>query len=371
LARVSIIGARGMHGAYGGIEKVLGQICPRLAGAGHRVTVYSEAGDERGPSPNLSVVPTAAWSGKYTETLSRTVLSLWRALRSRDDIINLVALGPGSMAWLPRLAGRKVVVSVHGLDWKRNKWPTLARRAIQLAEWLVARCAHEITVVSRELEDHFLDNYGRKVRYIPNGVELGRGRFDADIALLAEMGLTRDGYILFASRLVPEKAAHELIAAFNTIDTTLRLVIAGGARYDDEYVARLKNSDLTGRCVFTGHLGGNSLHALFANAYLYVLPSHIEGMSLSLLEAMGHGCAVLVSDIPANKEVIGDCGFTFPVGSIERLRHALSDLIQRPEKVLAMRSRGQARAAALYSWDAVARNYADMYDTLGSSRGTA
>ena len=184
------------------------------------------------------------------------------------------------------------------LDWNRAKWPLPARMALKAAEKSIGTFANDITVVSRELGTYFQDTYSRDTVYTPNGVVIRSGA--ADPSILGEMGLEKAQYVLFASRLVPEKGAHELIEAFTRLDSDMRLVVAGGGRYDQDYVDLLKALDPGGRCVFTGHLTGERLEAVFKGTYLYVLPSHMEGLSISLLEAMGYGCAVLVSDIPEN-----------------------------------------------------------------------
>lgn len=366
--KVAIIGSRGAHSNYGGIEKVLGQIAPRLTKLGHSVDVFcSRPGDlPRESAQCVRSIHVPALRGKYTETLSRSLVGTALALAKGYDVINLVAVGPGILSVLPHLAGVPVVVSIHGLDWRRDKWPGPARAALRLAERTIVSQADEITVVSRQLQQYFYDTYRRSTIYTPNGVEVQTSQWDA--AILASFGLSAGSFVLFASRLVPEKGAHELVAAFNRLRTDKTLVIAGGSHYDQSYVDRLKAADTTGRCVFTGHLTGAVLNTLFQGAYLYTLPSHVEGLSMSLLEAMGFGKATLVSDIPENVEVIGDCGFRFPVGSIDALAAGLQRLLDDPDSVAAMGLMARTRAHHLYSWDSVAEQYSGVYERIGGRR---
>ncbi|WP_431858572.1 glycosyltransferase family 4 protein [Azospirillum sp.] len=366
--KIAIIGSRGMHASYGGIERVLCELCPRLAALGHEVHVFSEAGcplpDK--PAPGVHIVKVRGLPGKYTETLSRSALSLAIALTQRFDVINLVAIGPGALSFIPRLAGKPTVVSVHGLDWRRDKWPWIARVLLRSAERMIVLAADEITVVSRQLETHFAQAHGRAVVHIPNG--LNRRDVHPDQECLDDFGLEAGRYVLFASRLVAEKGAHELIEAFNGVDTDMKLVIAGGTRYDQRYAARLRALDTTGRCIFTGHVTGRSLDALFAGAYFYALPSHLEGLSLSLLEAVGFGKATLVSDIPENIEVVGEHGLTFPVGRVDLLRDRLQQLIDHPQLVEDIAARVRTAVPRHYAWDTLARRYAQTFEDLVARR---
>jgi glycosyltransferase involved in cell wall biosynthesis len=362
-----VIGSRGIHSSYGGIEKVLAQLCPRLVALGHVIDVFSEDCAEARMlrTDGVGSIPVCSIPGKYTETISRAFVATVDAIAGRYDVINLVAVGPGILSVMPRLLGKPVVVSIHGLDWRRDKWPLPARTALKAAERVIVSSASAVTVVSRELQTYFKSTYGLETVHAPNGASFRDEPID--LAPLATFGLEPGGYVLFASRLVAEKGAHELIQAFAQVPTDAKLVIAGGGRYDQAYVEALRTFDTSGRCVFTGHLSGASLDAVFAGARLYVLPSHVEGLSLSLLEAMGHGLPALVSDIPENIEVVGDCGATFRTGDVDALATALAEALCAPGNLAAMGERGRARVRRLYSWDAVAERYSDLYQRVASS----
>lgn len=368
--KIAIIGSRGMGANYGGIEKVLSEICPRLVGHGHEVHVYGEAINGL---PNTTIIDgvkiirVGCIPGKYTETLTRTCFSLARAIFKDYDVINLVAMGPGMFSPVPRLMRKPTLVSIHGLDGKRDKWPWFAKAMLQSAERMISVSSHEITVVSQQLKTYFSKVYGRDVVHIPNGLNVRDE--PADTLMLDQLDLKPNEYVLFASRLVGEKGAHELIEAFREIDTSKTLVIAGGARYDRNYVESLyRAAGKSDRIKFTGHVTGPLLDALFAGAYLYVLPSHMEGLSLSLLEAVGYGKACLVSDIPENLEVIGDYGFTFPVGDVGAMRDSLQQLLDDENLVADMAAAVRGHAARQYAWDNLALQYSDIYEALGRRR---
>jgi glycosyltransferase involved in cell wall biosynthesis len=367
--RIAIVGSRGMGGSYSGIERVLLKVCPRLAALGHEVDVFGDGKQSDLDLPDgVREIYCPAIAGKYTETLTRSAYGTVASLLRSYDVLNLTAIGPGGFSPVAHLFGMPVVVSVHGLDWARDKWPLPARLALKGAERIIVGSADQITAVSKQLVRYFRENYNREVIHTPNGVDRNNKLPDRD--LLKSMGLAPDAYILFASRLVKEKAAHELIAAFNQVDTNMTLVIAGGDRYDKAYVASLRSLDRTGRCVFTGHLEGDRLEHVFRGAALYVLPSHIEGLSLSLLEAVGHGKPIVVSDIPENLEVAGDAAVAFRVGDVAGLAAALHTVLDNSQLRARLAADVGERAASLYSWDLVAQRYLEAYERAIDRRGS-
>ena len=92
-------------------------------------------------------------------------------------------------------------------------------------------------MLSKGVQDYFKDTYGRETRFIPNGVNRPE-LIEADE--LKQYGLTKDSYILFLGRLVPEKGLRYLIKAFKEVKTDKKLVIAGGASDTDAFAAELK-----------------------------------------------------------------------------------------------------------------------------------
>lgn len=198
----------------------------------------------------------------------------------------------------------KVVVTIHGIDWQREKWKNgFGSKFIRQGERNAVKYADEIIVLSKGVQDYFQETYGRKTHFIPNGVNRPAIK-NAEI-ITEKYGLTKDSYFLFLGRLVPEKGIRYLVEAFKQIKTDKKLVIAGGSSDTDEFACKLKElSKSDSRIIFTGFVQGEILDELYSNAYVYTLPSDLEGMPLSLLEAMSYGNCCLVSDIPECTEVV-------------------------------------------------------------------
>lgn len=356
--KIAYIGSRGFPGFNAGVEKSLEEICPRMAARGHEMTLYcSEQVTTSEPSyKNTLLHRMPAIPTKHLETLSRTAFSAWDALFRGYDIVHFHSIGPALLSWLMVFNHCKTVVTVHGLDWQRAKWGALAKGCLQGGEMASVFFPDQTIVVSQHLKRHYASHYNKPVVYIPNGVNVA-------VPLPAKQihekwGLLPKDYVLFASRLVPEKECHTLIRAFQTLQTDKKLVIAGESWHSDDYVAGLKEMAKNDpRIIFTGWAEGDILTELYSNAYLYCLPSTVEGLSLALLEAMSFGLCPLVSDIPENMDVIEKNGVSFETGNSADLARRLGELIKNPEKTKRLGALAQDAVLIHYSWD---RNCEDL-----------
>ena len=368
--RVAFIGGRGVISKYSGIETYYEEVGRRLAANGDDVTVYCRnyftPAIARHNNMRLVRLPTI--SSKHLETVTHTFLSTLHVCFSRCDVVHYHCLGPALFSFLPRLFGKKTVVTVQGLDWKRKKWGRIASAVLRWGEKASARFPDATVVVSQELRQHYRLTHGVETAYIPNGAML---RTRTAGVCLQKWGLEPDKYILFMGRFSPEKNCHLLIEAFKRIETDVKLVLAGGSSHSDDYMAALHRHE-SDKIRFADWVAGDALDDLLTNAMLFVLPSDLEGLSLALLEAMGAGICTLASDIPENREVIGDAGFTFVPGDVTDLERMLRLLIEAPQirEITGLRARERVRE--FYQWDSVAAEVQEIYLRLmRSSPSTA
>lgn len=361
--RIAMFGHKQIPSRTGGVEVVVGELSARMAALGHHVTCYNRGGKGKtGPrhaGVHLKTVPTIDRKG-----LAAVTSSFFAALAvafSEAQVCHIHGEGPAFMSFLPKLFGKRVIVTVHGLDWQREKWKSgIGAKYIRWGEQMAVRFADEIIVLSRSVQEYFQQYYGRATHFIPNGVTKPEKQ---PPQVITEMfGLRGGDYILYLGRLVPEKGVHDLIEAFAQLKTDKRLVIAGGSSDTDTYVRNLKKqAEGDSRILFTGFVQGTLLEELCSNAYLYVLPSHLEGMPLSLLEAMSYGNCCVVSDIPECAEVVEDHGVIFPKGDVKALRDILQDLCNDEEKTEQYRTRASAFVCGKYNWDAVTQKTLELY----------
>ena len=248
-----------------------------------------------------------------------------------------------------------------GLDWAREKWKFgVGSKFIRQGEKNAVKYADEIIVLSKGVQKYFMETYGRETHFIPNGVNRPEVR---EAKLITDhFGLEKDSYILFLGRLVPEKGIRYLVEAFKNVKTDKKMVIAGGSSDTDSFMEELKElAKGDDRILFTGFVQGAMLDELYSNAYIYTLPSDLEGMPLSLLEAMSYGNCCLVSDIPECAEVVEDKALIFKKSDVEDLREKLQDACDHPEMVMEMKKQAADFICEKYNWDEVVKETMELY----------
>lgn len=360
--RIAMIGHKRIPSREGGVEIVVDELSTRMVRLGCEVDAYNRFGyhvsgkefDEKREryynGVKIFTIPTP--SNSSLNAIVYSFLATIRSLFGRYDIIHFHAEGPCTMLWIPKLFGVRVVATIHGLDWQRSKWGNIASKVLKLGEKMAAKHADELIVLSENMKDYFQKEYGRETSYIPNGIIHPEHK---EINYIKEKyGLEKDEYILFLARIVPEKGLHYLIDAFKDIATDKKLVIAGGSSHSHEYMDQITTmSQEDSRIVMTGFVQGEILEELYSNSYIFVLPSDVEGMAVSLLEAMSYGNCCLVSDIDENMEVVEDKACSFQKGNTEDLKLKLEELLIKPDIVEKYRKESADYICGRFNWDDV------------------
>lgn len=370
--KVAMIGHKVVPSRRGGIENVLTTLCPMLVEMGLDVTCYNRSSDKveneyvgtvkdnmyKGVkiknAPTLNVRGFAAMIASFTAAISASF--------KKYDVIHFHAEGPCAALWIPKLFGKKCIATVHGLDWQREKWGKgFASRYIKFGEKILAKYADEVIVLSEAAYNYFKETYGRETVIIHNGISRPQ-RKEAEL-ITEKYGLKKDEYISVVSRLTAEKGIHYLIDAYCSIDTDKKLVIAGDTSDTDDYVRMLKEKAAGNpNIIFTGFVSGDLLCEIYSNAYISVLPSDLEGMSLCLLEALAYGNALLCSDIPENTSVADDKAMYFEKSNVEDLAQKLKSLCDDSELVEKLRDGADEYILNKYNWQNVADATCKLYE---------
>jgi len=340
--KIAMIGHKRIPSREGGVEIVVDELSSRYARQGHQVDAYNRSGyhvsgkefDEKREKyyKGIRIITIPTFSSSKLNAICYSVLATLRAMFGRYDVRHFHAEGPCIMLWLPKLFGRRVIATIHGLDWQRAKWGNFASAVLKAVE----RTAVKHAPIKREA-DQIREKYG----------------------------LEKDGYILFLARIVPEKGLHYLVKAYQKLSTDKKLVIAGGSSHSVEYmnkITRMVENDKN--IIMTGFVQGEILGELYSNAYCFVLPSDIEGMALSLLEAMSYGNCCIISDIPENTEVAEDMALRFPKGDTEKLRAVLERAIKDEGLVRYYKENSQEFICKKYNWDKVAEKTLRLYQNI-------
>ncbi|WP_340539654.1 glycosyltransferase family 4 protein [Nocardioides sp. GXZ039] len=365
--RIAMLGTRGLPATYGGVEHHVDQIGSRLVERGHEVTVYSQSGYAGEPvtehhGMRVRTLPSVPVRG--LEAISHAAMSTLDGLFRRHDVAHYHAVGPGLAAPLARFASRAAIVqTIHGLDAERTKWGRGARSVLNLATWMSARVPDRTITVSRTLAEHYAEQYARACTYVPNGLT-PRTRRTADL-ITERYGLRGGDYVLFVGRLVPEKRPDLLLKAWRRLDTDLRLVVVGGSSHTDDYVAELSRLAADDpRVLLTGYCYGAELDELFTNAVAFVQPSELEGLPLTLLEAMGCGLPVVASDIAPHLEVVGadrPGARLFAEGEVDSLAAALGRALTAPHQERRAAESARRATHAAYDWDSAVDEIEAVY----------
>lgn len=373
--RIAMIGHKRYGSREGGVEVVVTELARRMAALGHEVTCYDRSGADvmTGDAADfrermvdgVRVVPVRTIDRKGLAALSSSYFATLAAIKDRPDVIHYHAEGPCVPLPLARRAGIRTVATIHGLDWQRAKWGKLASTYIKMGERAAATKADGLVVLSKSAQSYFQGAYGRTATFIPNGIEPKQPRPVNQIK--EKWGLDAGSYLLYLGRLVPEKRPELLIEAFKELDTAKSLVIAGSGSNTSEYEVSLRvAAQGDPRVLFTGFVNGEPLEELYSNCYAYVLPSDVEGMPMSLLEAMAHGRCCVTSDIPECADVLAGNGVTFTRGNVEELRRILADLLAEPARVARLASAALEHVSTSFDWDSVVERTLSLY--VGGSR---
>lgn len=368
--RIAMLGHKRIPSREGGVEIVVSELATGMVSLGHSVTCYNRKGHhvsgegfdgERLAEYNgvkIKEVFTVQKGGLAAMTSS--VFAALKAAFGRYDVVHFHAEGPCAMLWLPKLFGKRCIATIHGLDHQRAKWGRFASWYIRFGEKCAVKFADEIIVLSENVRRYFKETYNRETVFIPNGVNPAQKKEAKEIA--AKFNLSKDDYILFLGRLVPEKGLERLIEAYKNVKTDKKLVIAGGSSDTAEFESKLRAASADNpNIIFTGFVQGRLLEELFSNAYFYVLPSDVEGMPLSLLEAMSYGNCCLTSDIPECALVIGEYGCVFDRSKHDDLAEKMQNLCDNPETVSAFRQNSAAYICGRYNWNDVVLKTLELY----------
>lgn len=372
--RIAFIGQKGIGpGApVGGVEVYVEELATRLVRAGHAVTVFCRgprrvrpSSGQSGGGVGLETVPTLR--GTLFAAVTSSFFATLAAGRGHFDIIHFQGIGPGFFTWLARLLAprTKVVVTFHSRDYEHTKWPWFGKLFFKLGEWVTIRGAHGVVAVARHIQEYVRQRYGRDIAYIPQGVALP---IPASFPPLArKFGLTAKRYILAVGRLEPHKGFGTLIAAYRALPADLKaiykLVLVGGgaAAYEQELqVAAAGEPGI----VLTGSQPRSVAAALMRQAYIFVLASASEGLSIALLEALAAGRPALVSAIPANQEIVTDRAWQFLVNDPAALTKRLAQLLASPAIVEHAVHTMARRIRANHAWPQVFKQYEAVYRNL-------
>ncbi len=374
--KIAMLGHKRVPSREGGVEIVVEELATRMCQMGHTVTCFNRRGhhiggaafdtEERSEYRGIRLKSVWTLDKKGLAAMTASFCAAVCAAFGKYDVVHFHAEGPCAMLWLPKLFGKRCIATIHGLDHQRAKWGRFASWYIRTGEKCAVRFADDIIVLSENVRNYFTEVYNRRTVFIPNGVLPATAAAAQEIT--EKYALEKDQYILFLGRLVPEKGVKYLIEAYKALNTAKKLVIAGGTSDTGEYLQELKAmAGENPRIIFTGFVQGRVLEELYSNAYVYVLPSDLEGMPLSLLEAMSYGNCCVTSDIPECADVMGQFGLTFRQGDVQDLKAKLQALCDDPGSAACYKEHAADYICNKYNWDDITVQTLQLYGAEDSA----
>ncbi len=362
--KIAFIAIKGID-VIGGIETYTVELGKRLVQAGHQVIVYCiKSPAHRVPFSHEGILfyPLPTLHHKYLEKITLVFLaSLHQFSIPKLDVVHYHAVGPSIFSFIPRLFGRYTVFQSHGHEWERSSWNGMARLFFRLAETATFLFVNDASAVSKNLKHYYEHKYQKQVTYIPSGIT---PRSPQRLQQNLHYGVQPQGYFLYVGRLSREKRIEDLIQAYQRIpNCPLKLVIVGKERPEDKaYVNELKQlSQTNAHIIFTGAAYGDALIEWYSNAFTYVLPSAIEGLPITLLEAMSFSRCCIASDIPANAEALAGKGLIYPQGDIGALQQQLEYVIKHPDFVRNTGDTLLQHAHDHYTWASITEKFSRFY----------
>lgn len=369
--RIAILGTRGIPANYGGFETFAEELSTRLAARGHEVTVYGRSSYIRTKKKvyqgvRLVLLPTVMH--KYLDTPVNTLLSSIHVMFRQYDVLLFCNSANAFCTLFPRLTGHRIALNVDGLEWKRAKWNAFGQAVYKFSEMLSCLLPHQVVTDAGSVRDYYKRKFNQSSTLIPYGAPCTSLQSSE---ILSRIGVHKQQYVLYVSRLEPENNAHVVVQAFEQIQTDMKLVIVGDAPFSTQYIRTLR-STRDPRIIFTGYVFGKGYRELQSHAYVYVQATEVGGTHPALVEAMGHGNCVLANDVPEHREVLADAGYYFKNENVQTLIDRLNHCLSHPDFVEIKRQAAQERVRRHYGWDQVTSKYEALFRKLaGTSARTS
>lgn len=358
--RICAIGTRGFPEIAGGVETHCESLYPLLRDDIEIVVFRRKpyVTNTDNPYGNIRFIDLPSTKIKGFETVLHSLLATVKTLFIKPDAAHYHNIGPALFSPLLKLRKIPVVLTYHSANYEHDKWNGVSKSILRLCEKIAFRCADRIIFVNRFQMERYPENIQSKSVYIPNGVKAPT--IPRRNNCLADLGIGQRKYILSVGRITLEKGFDTLIKAYKKArHGECKLVIAGGANADNNYLRKLKELCGSEPIIFTGSVYGEKLAQLYANATLFVLSSKHEGFPIVLLEAMSYGLDVLVSDIPGTHLVKLDNDDYFAASDISALSRKMEERIANP--------RTRNYDLSEFDWDVISRRVTDVFDDVVSN----
>jgi glycosyltransferase involved in cell wall biosynthesis len=362
VAKIFIIGIRGIPNRYGGFERLIEVLAPHWAQQGHDVTVFCEA-DKLSNTPEKD-----RWQGVHRWFLKRamkgpvgTILydfsSFWRVPTGSYVFI----FGYGTAIFQLWLKIRRIrhAVNMDGIEWLRDKWSNTAKTWLKLNERIAARLSDILIADHPEIQQSIASRFNTSSHMIAYGVTLVEAKPDSSTSSHKLSTYLSQYFFLIIARAEPENQINLMLDAYRRSGSSIPLLVIGDFNqtpYGRNLMLNYPEVDFAGP-VYDLAL----LNMLRANATYYLHGHSVGGTNPSLIEAMAVGGLVVAHDNIFNRWVLGNGGLFFQTA--EQLAHILKELILPPERN-ALKNQAHIRCQTNFMWDHILDQYDNVLSKL-------
>lgn len=365
--KIAVIGIRGLPANYGGFETCAEHVSKYWVDKNNEVLIYCRKSHYTSHPKEINGRKLKYINSipiKGVDTLAHSLFSILNLIFKHSDYKNIHLYNSGNGIFVPllKLFGKNVIVSVDGIEWKRQKWGTLAKLTHKIGAKLAVKYADKVITDNQEVYNVYKKELGVESTIIAYGAKF-IPKTDPNNSYLKKHNLISKNYFIFIGRFVPEKCVHHLIQKFLLLQTDMPLVIIGDDTNDTEYKNSLfSEGNKHSNIIMPGFLYGDEYEALLSNAYLYVTASELEGTSPSLLAAMGAKVCTLVNGIDENLQTIGGSGTAFNKCDYNDLQKKWQEFIDNKALTTQMAEIGYQHVYENYRWESIADQYIEVFE---------
>ncbi len=367
--KIALIGQKGIPAKSGGVDRHVESLAFFLSQKGLETISYNRKGynDKKLKEwEGIRIISLPYINTKNLAAITHGFLATLDAIRRKVDIIHFHGIGPCLLAWIPKLLRpkTKIVATLHSFDYGNDKWGGFAKFMLKLGEKMMTRYSDKVIVLTSLMKDYLYQRHGRDSVVIPNGAKINKAESSE---ILNYFNLEKNKYIVSVSRIIRLKGIQYLINSFTKlkeegkVDANFKLAIVGDGEYKEELekIAKGRND-----IIFCGNQKDNNLAVLYSNAYLFVQSSEMEGLSISMLEAMAYGLPILASNISANLDAGADSVLYFESKNEKDLEDKLLKLVNNEELAKEFGNKAKYRVEKDYNWSIISDNIIDVYNKI-------
>ncbi|APC14814.1 glycosyl transferase [Pseudomonas frederiksbergensis] len=303
--KLYILGIRGVPAQHGGFETFAEKLSLYLTAYGWQVHVYCQEEGSGG-------ITESTWNGVNRihipvtqEGSLGTVIFDWKATRhatSQKGLFLTLGYNTAVFSVLQRLKGQTNVINMDGIEWRRDKWGTIAKAWFWLNERAGCWMGNHLVADHPKIKQHLATRVSEaRITMIPYG---GDRVLSADASLLATYGIEPGKFSVIIARPEPENSFLEMVRAFSATPRNHRLVVLGNFQpTNNPYHKQVMDAAST-EVIFPGAIYETAVvQSLRFYCRFYLHGHRVGGTNPSLVEALGAGCAVIAHDNPFNRWV--------------------------------------------------------------------